>query len=174
MTDHAAAPGRSKIAKAVLLAVPILFWIAQEIHPFGPPPPAHRGLALLFMMAFCWMTETLPIHWVALLPLVLAPFFLSAFTANAAASQLMMTLVTGIVDPRSVHPGRAIPYLYGVTVAASCDFMLPCGTPPNAIVFGTRYVRIRTMAATGAFLDLVAALLAATWIWFGARHFMTF
>ncbi|RPH43860.1 MAG: hypothetical protein EHM91_08510, partial [Planctomycetota bacterium] len=100
--------------------------------------------------------------------------FLSAFTANAAAAQLMLTLVTGIVDPQNLQPGRAMPYLYGVTVAASCDFMLPCGTPPNAIVFGTRYVRMRTMAATGVFLDLVAALIAATWIWFGARHFLTF
>src|SRR6185436_18686855 len=37
--------------------------------------------------------------------------FLSAFTANAAAAQLMLTLVTGIVDPRSLQPGRAMPYL---------------------------------------------------------------
>ena len=50
--------------------------------------------------------------------------------------------------------------------------MLPCGTPPNAIVFGTRYVRMRTMAATGAFLDLAAAVTAAGWIWLGARHLM--
>ncbi len=104
--------------------------------------------------------------------LAVVTVFLSAFTANAAASQLMMTMVTGMVDPRSANPGRTLPFLYGVSTASSCDFMLPCGTPPNAIVFGTRYVRMRTMAGTGAVLDLAAALLAATWIWFGARHLM--
>jgi sodium-dependent dicarboxylate transporter 2/3/5 len=109
---------------------------------------------------------------VLMLVLTVVTVFLSAFSANAAANQLMMTLVTGMVDPRSANPGRALPFLYGVTTAASCDFMLPCGTPPNAIVFGTRHVRMRTMAATGAVLDFAAAVLAATWIWFGARHLM--
>ena len=46
-------------------------------------------------------------------------------------------------------------------MAASCDFALPAGTPPNAIVFGSGYLTVPRMAKTGAVLDLVAALLAA-------------
>lgn len=100
--------------------------------------------------------------------------FLSAFSANAAAANLMMILVNETVDPARQNPSRAVPYLYGVSMSASCDFMLPCGTPPNAIVFGTRYVKMRTMAASGAILDLAAAAVVATWLWFGARHLMRF
>ena len=55
--------------------------------------------------------------------------------------------------------------LFAATIAASCDFALPAGTPPNAIVFGSGYVRIPVMAKIGVLLDLVAALVAALWCW---------
>ena len=51
--------------------------------------------------------------------------------------------------------------LFTATVAASCDFALPAGTPPNAIVFGSGYLTVPRMAKTGIMLDLLAALLAA-------------
>ncbi|MFN7132786.1 MAG: anion permease [Myxococcales bacterium] len=44
-------------------------------------------------------------------------------------------------------------------MAASCDFALPAGTPPNAIVFGSGYVRLPVMMKTGALLDVIAAVL---------------
>ncbi len=107
-----------------------------------------------------------------MLVVTIVTVFLSAFSANAAAANLMMILVTGMVDAGRTNAGRALPYLYGVAMSSSCDFMLPCGTPPNAIVFGTRYVKMRTMAAAGALLDLAAAVVVAAWVWFGARPFM--
>jgi sodium-dependent dicarboxylate transporter 2/3/5 len=65
-----------------------------------------------------------------------------------------------------------LPCLSGVAIAASCDFMLPAGTPPNAIVFGTRYVRMRTMAGVGAWLDAAAAIVAALWAYFGISRLL--
>ena len=59
--------------------------------------------------------------------------------------------------------GAAPAALFAATIAASCDFALPAGTPPNAIVFGSGYVRIPVMARNGARLDLLAALVAALW-----------
>mgnify|MGYP001579386479 CR=1 FL=1 len=55
--------------------------------------------------------------------------------------------------------------LFASAIAASCDFALPAGTPPNAIVFGSGYVTIPRMAKTGVLLDLLAAALAACWCW---------
>ena len=45
------------------------------------------------------------------------------------------------------------------TLSASCAFMLPVATPPNAIVFGTERLRIADMARTGLLLNLLGAVL---------------
>jgi sodium-dependent dicarboxylate transporter 2/3/5 len=45
------------------------------------------------------------------------------------------------------------------TVAASCAFMMPVGTPPNAIVFGTGLVRMPDMMKAGLWLNLTGILL---------------
>jgi sodium-dependent dicarboxylate transporter 2/3/5 len=52
------------------------------------------------------------------------------------------------------------------TLAASAGFMLPVGTPPNAIVFSTGRIPTREMARRGFLLNLVAVplLTAGTWL----------
>ncbi len=72
---------------------------------------------------------------------------LSAIASNTATVNLMLTLL-----PRSV------PLLATVAMAASCDFALPAGTPPNAIVFGSGYVRLPVMMRLGVVLDVLATL----------------
>jgi len=66
----------------------------------------------------------------------------------------------------SVAPEHLNAVLFAATFSASCDFALPAGTPPNAIVFGSGYISIPLMVRTGVRLDLLAALLAAVWCWF--------
>ena len=73
---------------------------------------------------------------------------LSAVASNTATVNLMLNLL-----PKSV------PLLSTVALAASCDFALPAGTPPNAIVFGSGAVRLPVMIRLGAGLDLAAAML---------------
>jgi sodium-dependent dicarboxylate transporter 2/3/5 len=53
------------------------------------------------------------------------------------------------------------PYLLMIpaTISASCAFMLPVATPPNAIVFGSGWVRIPDMARAGFALNLIGVLL---------------
>jgi sodium-dependent dicarboxylate transporter 2/3/5 len=48
-----------------------------------------------------------------------------------------------------------------VTLAASCAFMLPMSTPPNAIVFASGYLRIPQMVRAGVILNILAILLIA-------------
>jgi solute carrier family 13 (sodium-dependent dicarboxylate transporter), member 2/3/5 len=90
----------------------------------------------------------------------LATVALSAVASNTATIAVML-----VVLKDAVSPGALATTLFAATIAASCDFALPAGTPPNAIVFGSGYVTIPRMARTGALLDLAAALLAATWCW---------
>ncbi|HTF91024.1 MAG TPA: SLC13 family permease [Planctomycetota bacterium] len=85
---------------------------------------------------------------------------LSSVASNTATIGVMLPVLWG-----SVARADATSILFAATIASSCDFALPAGTPPNAIVFGSGYVSIPRMARTGVVLDLAAALLAAGWCW---------
>jgi sodium-dependent dicarboxylate transporter 2/3/5 len=85
---------------------------------------------------------------------------LSAVASNTATIAVMLVVLRDAAAPEVLAP-----VLFAATIASSCDFALPAGTPPNAIVFGSGYVRIPVMARLGAVLDLVAALLCALWCW---------
>ena len=83
---------------------------------------------------------------------------LSAVASNTATTAVMLAVIRDTVSPAIVNSA-----LFTVTLAASCDFALPAGTPPNAIVFGSGYVTIPQMARTGVLLDIIAGLLVALW-----------
>lgn len=86
---------------------------------------------------------------------------ISAVASNTATIAIMLNVLRGIVAP-SLLPT----VLFSSTIASSCDFALPAGTPPNAIVFGSGYVTIPQMAKTGVVLDIAAAVITATLCWF--------
>jgi sodium-dependent dicarboxylate transporter 2/3/5 len=93
-----------------------------------------------------------------LLVATLVTVALSAVASNTASTAVMLVVLAD-----AASPGMRTAVLFAATVAASCDFALPAGTPPNAIVFGSGYVRIPVMARHGAVLDLIAAAVAALW-----------
>ena len=92
---------------------------------------------------------------------------LSAVASNTATIAVMLVVLKDAVAPEVMTTT-----LFAATIACSCDFALPVGTPPNAIVFGSGYVSIPRMARTGAVLDLLAAFLAAAWCWLVVRFVM--
>ncbi len=92
---------------------------------------------------------------------------LSAFASNAATVAVLLPVLASSVSPEHVTS-----VLFAATFAASCDFALPAGTPPNAIVFGSGYLTIPLMVRTGVPLDAAAALLAALWCWIAVPVFL--
>jgi solute carrier family 13 (sodium-dependent dicarboxylate transporter), member 2/3/5 len=54
----------------------------------------------------------------------------------------------------------------GATLAASCAFMLPVATPPNAVVFGSGYLKIGEMIRVGFWLNLISTFLVFLWVYF--------
>ena len=62
-----------------------------------------------------------------------------------------------------VHP---FILMVSATVAASCAFMLPVATPPNAVVFGSGYLRIPDMVRVGIWMNLISIILLSLIVYF--------
>ncbi len=106
--------------------------------------------------------EVLPIFLligaVALLVLVL-----TEFTSNTATAATFLPIMGGVaVGIGLTGDGNDMNVLLltiPVALSATCAFMLPVATPPNAIAFGSGYVRIGDMIKGGIWLNLIAVVL---------------
>lgn len=102
--------------------------------------------------------------WVLVAIVCLLLTFLTEFTSNVATVNAVLPIIAAVSVALNVDP-RLL--MIPATISASCAFMLPIGTPPNAIVFGTGRVRMGQMAGYGLILNLagvVLATLATMWL----------
>jgi sodium-dependent dicarboxylate transporter 2/3/5 len=60
------------------------------------------------------------------------------------------------------------PYMLMVacTIAASCAFMMPVATPPNAVVFGSGYLRIPDMIKSGIWMNIISILFLTLMVYY--------
>lgn len=94
--------------------------------------------------------------WVVTAVLIFIMLFMTELMSNVALVTVLVPLVVGIAI------GMDVPILQmviPVTLAASCAFMLPMATPPNAIVFASGHVRVDQMARIGIVLNLISVAL---------------
>lgn len=96
----------------------------------------------------------LPVPLVVLMVCLLMTF-LTEVTSNTATATTMMPILGAVAVSMGVHP---LLLMVPASVSASCAFMLPVATPPNAIVFGSRWVSVPDMVRAGVALNVVGAL----------------
>lgn len=102
---------------------------------------------------------------VLLIGVVLAVMALTSFVSNTASAALFIPVVLSLSAGTGLdHQGLAM----AVALAASCAFMLPVATPPNAIVFASGLLPQREMLKQGVAVSAVAALLISGWMWWAA------
>ena len=77
--------------------------------------------------------------------------FLTEFTSNTASAALIMPIVISVAQTLNLPP---IALAAIIACGASCAFMLPIATPPNAIVFATGHVKQADMAKVGFILNM--------------------
>jgi sodium-dependent dicarboxylate transporter 2/3/5 len=82
--------------------------------------------------------------------------FLTELTSNTATAAMVMPILTAVAIGLGQNP---LLLIVPAAIAASCAFMLPVATPPNAIVFGSGYVTIPQMAKSGFGLNLLGVVL---------------
>lgn len=101
------------------------------------------------------LIEHLPLL-VLLFILIFAVNFLTEITSNLATTAMLLPIIVPVALALDVHP---FTLMVGITVAASCAFMLPVATPPNAVVFGSGYLKIPDMMKTGIWMNLISIIL---------------
>jgi solute carrier family 13 (sodium-dependent dicarboxylate transporter), member 2/3/5 len=84
--------------------------------------------------------------------------FLTELTSNTATTAALVPVLAGVAPALGMHPYVLI---VPAALAASCAFMLPVATPPNAVVFGSGRLTIAQMARAGLWLNLLATLVLA-------------
>lgn len=157
---------------------PLLEWSDCRELPWGVLLLIGGGLALAkafdrtgvsthVAQALAGALGSLP-AWGMLLLVAAAVMLLSELASNTAAINLLLPLLFGVAVETGLHPMLlALP----AVVAVSYAFMLPVGTPPNAIVFATGRVKMRDMVRAGFLLDLIAVALVClfTVFWIAPR-----
>ena len=103
----------------------------------------------------------LPVFAMMLL-LALAATFLTEATSNTATTALLMPVLAAVALAVEIDP---LWLMVPAAMSASCAFMLPVATAPNAVVFGSGELPIRRMVREGFALNLMGALLIATVAW---------
>lgn len=93
--------------------------------------------------------------WLLVAGICLLLTFLTELTSNVATVSTLMPILAGTalrleVDPRLL--------MIPAVLSASCAFMLPIATPPNAIVFGSGRIRMGQMAAYGLVLNVIGVV----------------
>ena len=88
-------------------------------------------------------------HWLVM------TLVLTAFTSNTATAALMIPIFISVAEGAGL-PSVSLAAI--VACSASCAFMLPIATPPNAIVFSTGYIKQSEMVKVGFLLNIISTL----------------
>ncbi|UTO05199.1 DASS family sodium-coupled anion symporter [Moraxella sp. FZLJ2107] len=96
-------------------------------------------------------------HWLVI-TLALTAFivFLTEFTSNTASAALLMPIFIAVAQSLGIEP---IALAAIIACGASCAFMLPIATPPNAIVFATGHIKFKEMVRVGLLLNICSVLI---------------
>ncbi|MFK7882913.1 MAG: DASS family sodium-coupled anion symporter [Phycisphaerales bacterium] len=89
--------------------------------------------------------------------------FMTELTSNTATTSTMLPVLGAAAVGLGI---QAQPLVIAAAVAASCAFMLPVATPPNAIVFSSGRVTIRSMMKAGVWLNIASITTIAGLVWF--------
>lgn len=159
------------IASAVIMfAIPVdlkkqqflMNWETASSMPWGVLLLFGGGLSLAAVITSSglavWIAESLGVFGtlptlVMVLIITTVILFLTEITSNTATAAAFLPLVGALAVGQDVSP---ILYAVPAAVAASCAFMMPVATPPNAIVFGTGHMKITDMITAGFKLNIAA------------------
>lgn len=148
----------------------ILRWSDTEKLPWGILLLFGGGLALAAVLEKNGVLQFLAQSFesfdgIGLVAAVLILTTLAIFISEVLSNLAMVTLFVPVVGIFATQTGLPlVPMAMALTLGASLAFMMPVGTPPNAIVFGSGYLRIKDMMRFGFILNLISLALISLFV----------
>jgi len=96
-----------------------------------------------------------------ILAVVLLMTFLTEVTSNTATATVLLPVIAGLAISMKLPPEIL---MLPATLAASCAFMLPVATPPNAIVYGSGLLSLPQMARAGLWINFGTSVIITVWM----------
>jgi sodium-dependent dicarboxylate transporter 2/3/5 len=158
--------------------IPLLDWEHAQNAPWGILILFGGGFAIARGFEASGLT-----HWVGtqltvlqdvpvvvvIAAVVLTMTFLTEVTSNTASTTMMLPIMAATAQALHVNP---LLLMLPATIAASCAFMLPIATPPNAIVFSSGRVSLAQMGRTGFVLNLITVVFVTAFVYLVVTRLM--
>ncbi|QDH80376.1 SLC13/DASS family transporter [Echinicola soli] len=150
----------------------LLDWKTAERIPWGILLLFGGGLSLAAGFKDTGLAAWLGSHFEALqgihflffvLIIVASVNFLTEITSNVATASMLLPILGAVALALGVHPYGL---MVAATMAASCAFMLPVATPPNAVVFGSGYLTIPAMAKAGLWMNILSIFFITLFVYY--------
>ncbi len=120
----------------------LTIWLGNQLAAFGFLP------ILLIIIFICTITT-----------------LTTEFASNTAMATTLLPIIAGLAVALEVNP---MLLMIPATISSSTAFMLPVATPPNAIVFGSGYVRIKDMVKVGIGMNIIGLILIVCLLYLSA------
>jgi solute carrier family 13 (sodium-dependent dicarboxylate transporter), member 2/3/5 len=110
-----------------------------------------------------WFAQFAGNGFVLVFLVTLISLYVSEVMSNVAQVIVFAPVVSSLADALHINP-----LLLGIpmTLAASCASMMPMGTPPNAIVFASGYIKLNQMTRAGFVMNIICVILITLFSWF--------
>ncbi len=166
------------VAVVLLFVIPngkgkrLMDWKTAETIPWGMLLLFAGGIAIakgftasgLSLLLGTWLTSLAGLPpLLMVLTLCLAVTFLTEITSNTATATLLMPILAVAALSSGLEPTL---FMIPAAMAASCAFMLPVATAPNAIAYGTGEIKIQDMVKNGLALSIIISSLIALFCYF--------
>lgn len=120
------------------------------------------GLGEVLISQVSNLITVVPMY-VFLLAIVVFSIILTEFMSNTASAAMILPLLFSFSTQMGINP---VILLFPATIAASFGFMMPAGTPPNAMVFSSGYVPQRDMIKAGLIINVLVSIIVTTYFYF--------
>jgi len=161
-------PTKSDDAKSAMLLDPSVFsklpWAVILLFGGGFALAAgfqNSGLSAFIGSQLKILERVTPVFMVATICTTLT--FLTEMTSNTATTQMILPILSSIAVAMKTNP---LLLLIPATLSASCAFMMPIATPPNAIIFGSGRIRMSQMIRTGFLLNVLGIMVVTAMFYF--------